>query len=67
MPPGHPALLAHIEGVSRQTLMPLHKNGASPGKRDKWSFDELVIALDPPKPKENRRERREGPPLRGEP
>ena len=60
---GTPRMVKLYVDDARQVLLDI----AKAGKRDKWSFDELVVALDPPKPKENRRERREGPPLRGEP
>lgn len=38
---------------------------AKAAKRQKWSVEELVVALDPQKPKH--REKDEGPPLRSEP
>ncbi len=60
---GTPRMVKLYVDDARQVLLDI----AKAGKRDKWSFDELVVALDPPKPKENRRERHEGPPLRGEP
>jgi hypothetical protein len=60
---GTPRMVKLYVDDARQVL----RDVAKAARRQNWSLDELILVLDPPKHATTWRERREGPPLHGEP
>lgn len=60
---GTPRMVKLYIDDARKVLLDVAKTGM----RARWTFEELVVALEPPKSRSSRRENHQGPPLRGEP
>jgi hypothetical protein len=60
---GTPRMVKLYIDDARKVLLDVAKSA----KRQKWTIEELILALEPPKPKPKPWEKYEGPPRRGGP